>query len=269
MSQVVLEQMESRSYSSTGGKTSGSRTFVVYDDATPITQPASITFGSNGMPASGDLFPGETELFAQDFTVSHIPDSSYTWRVVWNYTPTGGGGQQTQNNPSEPGYLQVSIEYSAQFKDFYRNNPGLRMQSGTPDEADIGGAKIDSGGTPLSVLVMQQRLVLEETVESTTVQRRSTAIRLAVGRRNLKIFYGAQIGTLVYEGASARRISLNAYSLSHRFMYDEFYHMAQSAQKNANREVITDTDVLRRATNVRWIQPYPNLYDMNTISENF
>ena len=270
MSQIVLEQMESRSYSSTGGKTSGSRTFVVYDDASPITEPAAIKFGANGMPTAGDTFPGETDLYAQDFTVAHIPDSSYTWRVVWNYTPTGGGSQQPTQNPSEPGYVQQSMEYSAQFVDRYRDNPGLTIPvDGTPDESDIGGRKIDAGGSPLSVLAMRHRLVIEETVRATDIYRRSVQIRNAVGKRNAVAFFGAVKGSLVYEGGNARRTGLSVFSIEHRFLYDEYYHMAQKAALNSQREVITDTTALRQAATVRWIQPYPAFYNFNLISENF
>jgi len=270
MSQVVIEQMDSRSYSSSAGKTSGSRTFVVYDDATPITQPASILYGSNGMPAIGDTFPGETDLFAQDFTVTHIADSGYTWRVVWNYTPTGGGSQQPTQNPSEPGYIQQAMEYSAQFVDRFRDNPGLTFPTnGNPDESDILGRKIDAGGKPLSVLAMRHRLVIEETVRSTDIYRRSVQIRNAVGKRNLKPFFGASVGTLVYEGGSARRTGLSVFSVEHRFLYDEYYHMAQHAALNSQREVDCDTTAFKYAKTVRWIQPYPNFFDFNLISENF
>ena len=133
MAQENYEMMDSRSTSTNSGKSTGSRTFVVWDDASPIDKPSEIILGSNGLPGYGDLFPGSTSLFLSAYTIEHLPDSSKTWKVVFQYEtgdPTG------ISPPSEPGYLQVSIEYQVVPKDVYRRDPGINLQGGSPNDQD-------------------------------------------------------------------------------------------------------------------------------------
>lgn len=271
MAQEVYEAMESRSLSLDGGTKTASRTFHVFDDASEIEYPAQIDFGSNGLPELGDEFPGEPDLFASSFQVAHVPDSGKTWKVVFSYStaPLGGiGGPQI---PTEIGYLQLSVDYGATFRDYYRADPGLNYQSGTPTGADIQGTPVDSAGEPTSILIPQQRLVIDETVSGTELVTQSVYIRAYVGNRNSNRFYGSGVGTLLYEGCSAKRIGVNLWSLSHRFLYDAGYHMVQQPRKNGNREVELENygNGFLSAGFVRWVQPYPDLGNFRYISRNF
>lgn len=269
MAQEVYEAMESRSLSLDGGSKTGSRTFHVFDDAAEIQYPAQIDFGSNGLPELGDEFPGEPDLFASSFKVGHVADSGKTWKVEFSYStaPLGGiGGPQI---PTEIGYLQISVDYGAAFRDFYRADANL--QGGTPTGQDIGGSPIDSAGEPVSVLIPQQRIIIDETVSGTELLTQSGYIRAYVGSRNELTFYGSAPGKLLYEGCSAKRIGVNLWSLSHRFQYDYAYHMVQQPRKNGNREVELENygNGFLSAGFVRWVQPYPDLGNFRNISRNF
>lgn len=182
MPQQVYELMESRSASTNAGKSTASRSFVVWDDANPIEKPSEIILGSNGLPGYGDLFPGSSSLYLTSYTIEHISDSSKTWKVVFQYDtgdPTG-----ITSNPSEPGYLQISMEYTVVPRELYRRDPGLLLQTGNPTDQDIGGVACDSGGVPLTIFVPLHTMILEETVSSTSISNRTAAIRSAVGTRN-------------------------------------------------------------------------------------
>lgn len=266
MAQQNYEMMDSRSTSTNSGKSTGSRTFVVWDDSSPIEKPSEIILGSGGLPGYGDLFPGSTSLYLTAYTIEHIPDSSKTWKIVFQYEtgdPTG------ISPPSEPGYLQVSIEYQVVPKDVYRT--GGNKQNGTPNDQDIGGVPVDSGGVPTTIFVPLHTLILEETVSSVSLPSRSENIRFNAGTRNSASFYGASTGTLLYEGASARRIGVATYSLVHRFSYDPDYHMIQVPKRNGSGKVDLEVTASKGsyAGWVRFIQPFPATSNFNSLSENF
>jgi hypothetical protein len=271
MALVVFESEESRRLGTGGGSVRGTRVFHVFDDATAISEPSAIAFGTAGLPDIGDLFPGETDVYAVSYEIEVIANSNNVWRVEFSYQSGGGGTPPPEILPTEPGYIQLSMEYGAQFKDFYRTQPNLSLFGGAPNAtADCAGTPIDAAGVPMSVLVQQHRLVIEETIAVSDVQAATTRARSAVGTRNSSPFFGAATGTLLYEGASARRVTLTAFSLTHRFLYDQFYHMAQQPRLNSQRQPEVDpTQTYPRAVSVRWIQPYPTTTNFNLISENF
>lgn len=267
MSQIVTEYKESRSLNRQGGRFTGTQVFHVYDDTTPIEYASEIQFGSNGLPQFGDTMAGETELFATSFSADPVPESRGVWRVTWTFQT--GDGSPIDQNPAQIGYVQFSMDYGGQFKDVYRTNPGLNLQGGAPTGADIRGRAVDAAGVPTSVFVPQHRLIVEETVAATTLVARTSVVRQLVGVRNNANFYGADSGTLLYEGADARRSSLSTYTLTHRFLYDEWYHMGQQPRMNSQGQPELEIGVQPFAAWVRWIQPFPLVGSFNQISENF
>lgn len=272
MAQVTVEALETRSLSDTGGRLNGSRSFYVYDDTTPMTQPSSIVFGTGGMPDYGEAFPGETEVFATSFSIEPVPNSNYVWRVTWQYMAGGGGEVITpiQVQPVVPGYVGVSLEYGGEFRDAWRTGPSLTYWTSSYQDTDIGGRKIDAAGEPVSVFVPFQTLVVEETVSAGSMPSRSVNIRYATGERNDRAFFGAEAGSLLYEGASARRVSLTAYSITHRFRYDPWWHARQQPRMGQSRQ--PDVDLyggFLQANFVRWVQPFPRTFNFNSLSEYF
>lgn len=266
MAQQVVESEESRKLGNSGGILRGTRVFFIWDDVAPITAPSSILFGENGMPQLGDLFPGELEVYAVTYDFQFIPNSNGVWRVEFAYQAGSGGTPPPDRVPSEPGYLQISMDYGAVFKDFWRSSPNLNPGAGN----DIGGVRIDTGGVPTSVLVAQHRLVIDETVPTWKVEDSTARARNSVGTRNSSSFFGAASGTLLYEGCSARRTTLAAFSLTHKFLYDEYGHQIQQPRLNSQRQVecISSSGFLH-ATWVRWVQPFPFTTNFSQLSDNF
>ena len=267
MAQVVIEKMDSRSISDQAGPKQGIRRFWVYDDTRSITLPSQITFGDGTLPAFGEVFPGEDDIFATYFSIDPIPDSAYTWEVVWTYT-AGLNQEIPDTDPTSPGYVEFSVEYGGVFKDAYRSGPVA--WSGSYANSDIGGVKIDQGGSPVSIFVPQQRLVVTETITTASLTSRQPTIAAIVGTRNSTAFYGAAAGTLLYEGASGSRVSALTMQLVHRFFYDRYLHAEQSPALNAQNQVVRSLQSgIWRATTVRWVQPFPAEQDFNSLSENF
>jgi hypothetical protein len=77
-------------------------------------------------------------------------------------------------------------------------------------------------------------------------------------------------GEVLYTGASASRVGLEKYSITHKFRQDEAFHMLQSAVRNQLGKVQTAPyTLIHRASNVEYVQPFPSFYNFNTLSENF
>lgn len=267
MAVEYIELQETRGYSENGGKKTAQRLFRVWDDAAPITTPATVRgyFGST-LPDIGDLFPGETVVYAVSYAIKFLPDSRNVWEVSFSYENTEPG----QYLPQEVGYTQITIDYSAEFRDFWRTQPSI-PSNGTQTGADCGGTKIDKAGEPLSVLVRMSDITITETVDAASFPSRSLLIRAARGRRNLTIFQGAPIGQVYYKGATANRIGLEKFSIVHKFAQDEHSHMLQSPRRNQTGavQIAPDPQGVYRAEFVELVQPFPGFADFNLLSENF
>lgn len=275
MALTVHETQQSRSVSESGGKATGTRTFLVYDDASEITHPGPLRdlFGTSTLPDVGDEFPNSPSLYATSYSIRHVPDQRGLWEVEFTYENTEPG----QYQPQEPGYTEISIEYQAEFRDLWRANPGLAIPSGgnpTTQNAAGGtcaGTRIDSAGQPLSALVRMSQITITETVLAATVVQRSLAIRAIRGSRNSASFQGAPPGQVLYLGANANRIALDKFQIVHRFAQDEFYHMIQQPVRGPDGQVLLyeSTPGILQAASVNWVQPFQTQLDFNAISENF
>lgn len=269
MAATIIELQETRGFGESAGKITASRKFGVWDDGTPITQPSEIRaqFGGGTLPDIGDLFPGETGVYAISYDIRHVSNSRNMWEVEFRYENTEPGDSQ----PNEEGYVEYSLDYSAEFREVWRARPNLTIpQFGTPDQLDIGGTPIDAAGVPRSVQVKMSTLQITETVAGASISARTEVIRLLRGRRNNTIFLGSPIGQCLYLGASARRISIDKFQITHRFAQDEYSHLIQTALRNPQAEVIPKiVNGVWRAKTVLFIQPFPDFGDFNALSENF
>jgi hypothetical protein len=270
---TFIEDKETRSLNFATGRTTATRRFHVFDDGSPLLTPAAVyalfgtTAGSTTLPQQGDLFPGETDVYCISFSIELVPESRNVWAVVYSYENTEPGTVQ----PLEEGYVEFSIDYAFEFRDFYRVNPGLVLPTnGTPTQTDIAGTRIDAAGEALSAKVNISTITVTETVSAESVEERSKVIRLLRGRRNNAVFYGAPIGQVAYQGASARRIALDKFSIQHTFQQDGLYFMAQQPARNPEKEVdLEQVNGIWRAKSVFWVQPFPDFGDLNALSENF
>jgi hypothetical protein len=267
MAVEYVELQETRGYSESGGRVTASRKFRVWDDAATLTTPKSVRdlFGST-LPEVGELFPEEKVIYCTAYSIRSVPDTLGVWEVDFTYENSEPG----ERLPQEEGYVQITIDYAAEFRDQYRNGVTIPT-NGTATGSDCGGTKIDKAGVPLSVLVRMSDITIVETVSAASFPDRSTNIRAARGRRNLVSFQGAPIGQVLYTGATATRIGIEKFQITHRFRQDEQYHMIQSPRRNQLGQVqcTADAQSVFRADYVDLVQPFPGFANFNLLSENF
>lgn len=275
MSVSAIELMETRDASETAGKTTCSRKFAIWNDSVQITTPAGVraTFGTTAgttlVPNIGDLFPGETDIYATSYSIRHEPESRGVWTVTFNYENTVPGPLQ----PQEPGYSQFSFDWSAEFRDVWRVNPGLSVPSSgnATNNSLTDGQPIDVAGEPMSVLRYFATLELTETVLLSTLDARAATIMAIRGTRNSAVFRGGAIGSVIYKGAKASRVGLDKVSITHSFAQDDWYHMIQFPQNGPDGRVVLEQvqPGIMHAKFVFWRQPFPQLSNFNLLSENF
>lgn len=275
MAAEAIELIQTRDMSYSAGKTVATRRFAIWDDAGMVLTPRDVrdlfgtTVGTVEIPDRNFLFPDEVGIYARSYTLRRRDDGSGVWDLEWSYE----NGEPFQFQPQELGYTEFSIDWDAEFRDLYRSPPGLNIPDlgtvGVP--VDIGGTPIDSGGVPMSVLVYYSLIEFSETVALSTLNDRSVNIRLVRGRRNGTEFFGAPPGQVVYKGAKAQRIALDKVRLTHSFSQDQYSHLIQVAQRNAQGKVILQeiTPGILRAETVEWRQPFPLFAEFNLLSENF
>jgi len=265
----VVEQQDSKGYSQTGGQVTASRRFSVWDDTTPITTPTTIRdyFGSSGLPAIGDSFgAGASDLYAVSFTIDPQVLTRGAWSVVFGYSTTEGSTAQ----PQEVGYTEFSMDYAAEPRAMYRTNPNIPTDGSPSATTNIAGTEIDAAGIPVSQLMRFTSVVIRETVFASSVVDRSYTIRATRGKRNSLPFYGAPRGQVLYLGARASRISVDKFSIEHRFAQDDQFHMIQNPDRDSEGvPLCSRVNGILRASVVRFVQLFPQFANFNKLSENF
>lgn len=259
------------------GKTA-TRHFVVFDNATDTNfsneQQVLNLFGNGTMPTYGEAHPNLVGLVAIDYADLVQDESSpYLWHIRWNYLRTTFAGGA---NPGTPGYWEYTYRASAATDDAWRDSspdptkpqlafpangqPGLDPD-GIP--LDVGGISVDNGEEPGSAIRAQQ--IVEVTQHREGLYSPSTSFSL-LKKRNSNTFLGAQPGRVAYTGISASaRLDTNLFSISHQFVWDEWYHMRQQAGRGSSGVVWKkDYDgstpgLLSVAKLVYWTQPLPKL----------
>lgn len=291
MSVYVIEQLGSRTVSRTQGKLRGTRSFHVYDDATPVETPNDVSrlFGSNGLPYFGEPFPGTVSLGAIDWTISKVDGHAALWLVTWEYQEVSGGGVIVQPPPpgpdevvdaAVPGYIEVNASLSASHVDAWRAIDNATMKansaaggthpSGLPTAADMGGVFIDHAGNPVSFILRQ----FEINITLVRAGRfRPRNMLSYVWKRNSTSFLDCEPGSVIYAGCSVNRIGERLFQYNHKFVYDQWFHMRQSPARDLNGDPYLmshpQSTLIKVCEYVRWIQPFPDLTELRNIDPLF
>ncbi len=204
MAITVLEAIDSRPITTSGGRNIATRKFHIWNDSSPITTAIGIyqLFGTNNIPIYGEQFPGAaTPFVAADPSVKLLDGHTDTWVCEWRYQDGAVGGSQNLQ-PNDVGYIEFSAGGDAVFEDSWRSltdselstlvaAAGLYPYGVAAAEADIDGISIDSAGYPVSG-------ALRKTITLTVSEIRDTQPNIGylmgfVGRRNSVPFGGAPI----------------------------------------------------------------------------
>jgi len=287
----VVEQLGSRSVSRTQGKLKATRTFHVWDSATPLTTPNEISqlFGAYGLPYFGEPFPGTTSLGATDWSIARVDGQNDLWSVTWEYQEVTGGGTIVQPPPPAPdeptdaavhGYIEVNASLSASHVDTWRAfdratiiaqcATGGRHARGIPDQLNIGGTHIDAGGHPVSMILRQFEVNITLVRDGRFKPRNLLAF---VWKRNETDFLDCEPGSVLYCGAAVNRIGERKFQYAHKFVYDQFFHMRQVPMRDMNGEALLGprpgSPGMSSAEDVRFVQPFPDLTELRNIDTLF
>jgi hypothetical protein len=237
-------------------------------------------FAAGGLPADPDL-----RLILRDLQIVKDANNRRGYFVTLIYKD--GTGARTTFNPLQPNddnYATYRLSTEGRFVDMWRQwttDAALRsvVRAKTDDNyvplygvndalSDIGGQKIDVAGTPTSVIVPMQRLI----VDITTIELPALRFfRPYLGTRNKTIFLGCDVGTAVCLGADATEMQPSRWKISLSFEIDKYYHLKQVPIRNASGYVELDqggdTNALGRgqASRVAWVQPHPEVTEFRDI----
>lgn len=182
--------------------------------------------------------------------VANAPSTVFTIDVQGSTMTAAGAGGTTP-------FLGYTANVSGTYVDVWRaQDPPT---SGAANNTDIGGTKIDSGGKPVSKLVVQSNVQVTRKVSIVPWGN----IWGAVGKRNDAIYDGAVIGQLLFTGISVNTIGLGLYEISYQYLSDSMLHCRQLA-------ILEEADgrtmnLSNQAKDVRWVQPHPVLVSFSSV----
>lgn len=282
---TVVEALDSSNLSGQPGEQRSTRRFFVY--GTDVTHELDVhnLFGTattpDALPNYWHQHPRFTNLFARTPRIRRTDGFVDQWEVEWEYQGIFIVPGGPQGEPGEIGYVEFNVLTTRQLSDTLRTRlyPGATAEfgelivspNGDPAPAqEIQGEPIDSAGHPMSAQRLKIVLAITEVVSGPI---NWAADRDAAGKRNSSFFYGAPIGGVYLSDIRTTRIAINKFNRDWSFAFDEFFHMEQQPLRDRTGDVmLVDSPVWGGgsvAKRVRWVQPFPNKYDFNTLSANF
>lgn len=218
-------------------------------------------------------------LGLRDVEIVADPNVTKGWFVTSTYKDiTGRRLNIDPKQPNDDNYVTMRMSTEGRFVDMFRQyysedefRTAVRLKTdarinpryGPFDaEADIGGAKIDIAGTPTSVVMPMQRIIVDITTTQFPNMKR---LRKFLGARNGGPFLGMEAFTAVCQGMEAAEMQIGRWKLSINFEIDKHFHLRQVPMRNAAGYVELDqggdTNALGRgqAARVIFVQPYPEI----------
>ena len=266
----LIESIESRSITSSGGQASGTRIFHLSGESN-----VSVVIGYilNGtvvntvtMPKPNDKFPGLSGLRVIDYNVGLVSDHTDLWRIEFTYqqngtTPTVDGGQIGDLNgrlSGEKGHVEIASEIRSEFVPAFRGGITFYPAFGnvTTVNSEVGGYPIDAAGSPTSIQRDIGEVTVSEVMSFEESQQLQNTIRDFRFRRNAndRFLNVYQKGTVLYRGASIRRVSESYVQVVHSFAVDRAYHLQQKVSLDQDGEPYLNANY--QAAFVYWVQPF-------------
>ena len=292
MPATVIELANSRQVSYNSGSPVGTRAFTVTGCATEADVYALFKLDGeppNNLPNKFSAYPNLSTLtppvrmVALDFDLQRDPDVLEKWLVTVTYREVaiGGGGiggnPLTTLAPNDDGYLTVRGSTEGGFVDAYRGyytdaefnaiystktNLGVPIYAVTDINGDIGGIRIDVAGKPISLETVRESISVDVTLSYIPDLEK---IRNFNGSRNASSFLGIPPGAVVFKGATWSNIAPGKWQVSYEFAADNFYHLVQQPQLNADtgKPIL---DERGQAKYVNWVQPFPRILNHRALN---
>ncbi len=266
MSVVVKELFEKSSSLVTSGESSATRSFLVYDDDGSVEFTEAEASTASGIPEFGDSHPTLSYLSVQSLDLSGKQERPYTYEITASYSPSGSG---SQDQPTGSQANATSLDVNPQTVDIWRTSAEVPQDISAPDRnTDIGGTSIDRNGDPVTKVNLKATLSVTNTLANL-----SNLLVWAdlTGTRNTSNWPSSFVspypafaeGKLLYLGATVNRTDSGVFTVTHKFDFDNLFHLRQLAIEWRNDGTLK-TDAKdsgqpadRTATKVVWIQPFP------------
>ena len=198
------------------------------------------------MGLNGGIATNST-LVCTSIQVNVVADSS---RLVYTVDTQGSTFVPASAGGATP-FLGYTANVSGTYVDVWR--AVAPPASGTATNTDIAGTKLDSGGKPISMLVVQSNVQVTRKVSNVPWG----TIWGAVGKRNSDQYDGAAVGQLLFTGISVNTIGLGLYEISYQYLSDSLLHCRQlPILEEADGRTM---NLSNQAKDVRWVQPHPTL----------
>lgn len=184
----------------------------------------------------------------------------YSNAVESSSTTTSSGG----SDPSAS-YSKHEASVVVEFVDAWRVGAmTIPANLNIPAETDIAGTAIDANGEPVSAMRRKQEMTFTVRLASASINK--TTILNLIGRRNDATFLGGTAGYVLFHGFRQSRVGPDLYDVTYVFTWDEFAHLRQVAERDADREPKKGTGgYANKAYPVYWKQPFPNTGNFSTL----
>jgi len=259
----ILDGTRAGKINASGGSKTLQRHFMVAGGEDPldihqaiIDMDAEIKPGSATYDVGTHVVDGYTKTATLTYygtkSWSILDGQSNTWEFVLEYTnASDGGGGDIE-------WIATQGDTRATTKAVYRTGANPPTDSPSPSE-DIGGTKVDAGGTPTTITWVDWRF-------STAIKSWSfpwlDAYSDLVGKRNESTYEGGAIGTVLYLGFSwGFDTSNELWTITHEFAVDKkTFHAEQVARTTPDGDSSVSTgggeEETYHANHVYWVQPF-------------
>ena len=272
---ITLEEiLGSRSVKLQDGVWNGIRRFVAYRGAIADPPTASDVIRLTDLPEVGDHHPEISLMTCDGYTFEPDPDRDGTFRIDVAYS----GSKSNQPLGNVVGHVSEQMSLSVKYVDVWRNSSGI-VSGDDMHDMPVQGAPMDTRGNPTSFPIS---IVEYRVVENLPYAPNFLSLGNYVATRNSASFAGASPRSIVYGGASSRKVESDVWQISHVFYMDNLMkHYRQRADTKADGTVklavgenvdgwhwtnapagATTASV---AQTVRWSDPFPRLADHRQI----
>lgn len=266
---ITLEEViGGRSVKLDDGMWNGIRRFIAYGLNVAEIPTAMDVIRLTDLPKVGDHHPEIHLMTCDGYTFDPDPDRDGTFRIDVAYS----GSSSNQPLGNVVGHVSEQMSLSVKYVDVWRNTSGVISSDDLHDEV-VQGAPMDTRGDPTSFPIS---IVEYRVVENLPYAPNFLTLGDYVATRNSTTFAGAPARTIVYGGASSRKVESNVWQISHLFYMDNMMkHYRQRAVTGSDGKVelasgadveghtTTSTDTV--AKTVRWSDPFPVLKDHRQI----
>lgn len=242
------------------------------DDGSPENISVLNAVTATGIPTIGESYNlpnadgtvvSDAQLLVVSHDLVHEPGTA-TYRVIVTYEgvdPTNCSDIQQQVNQI---IRVVPVFRTGDFTPLripdFGNVPGSDAGGPILLDTDILGDVVDVAGKPTSTIRHTESLDLTVFFNTATGQPDYQTFGMLAGSRNNAEYLNASRGTLLYLGAISRTFRNFVIAITHKFLWDELYHLVQVPERDswgwAKLEQLGGF-TYKTSSGVFWRQPFP------------